>query len=205
MPGYAPLIGLALAGALVGCGSTSSGPGSTGSADLAIQRTHSAKVKIAVPATPSPTTASASTTSTSTGPATAGAPPASTTPRSLPTPKRHTGPRKLSVAEDASPIHTSGGRSPAQQLVEKWRGGAVAASDPNVAQVQRHLASLDRKCTEPEASIAGYVRAGIERYRTHGVLESPVEFSRALDSATPPGRSNCKGILRTLLAQVEQG
>jgi hypothetical protein len=71
--------------------------------------------------------------------------------------------------------------------------------------VQRHLSLLTRKCTESEAVIAGYIRSGIQKYRKYGVIESPVEFSRALDSAVPPGRSNCKGILRTLLAQVEQG
>jgi hypothetical protein len=64
---------------------------------------------------------------------------------------------------------------------------------------------LTHKCTEPETAIAGYVRSGIQKYRKYGVIESPVEFSRALDSAVPPGRSNCKIVLRTLLAQVEQG
>jgi hypothetical protein len=71
--------------------------------------------------------------------------------------------------------------------------------------VQRHLTSLTHKCTESEAVLAGYIRSGIQKYRRYGVIESPVEFSRALDSAVPPGPSNCKGILRTLLAQVEQG
>jgi hypothetical protein len=129
-----------------------------------------------------------------------------TAPRNLPTPKKHSGPRKISVSEASTPIEVANGRSAAQQLVEAWKGHAVASADHDVALVQRHLRSLDAKCTEPEAAIAGYVRHGIERYRKMRVVESPVEFSRALDSATPPGqRSNCKGILRTLLAQVEQG
>lgn len=197
----APLTGFALAAALAGCGSASAGSASRRAPDLTVQRTYSATVTVAVPASTASTPAAKTPAATTA----ASAPPARTTPQSLPAPKRRSGPRKVSVAEDTSPIGTSDGRSAARQLVEAWRGGRVPASDPDVAQVQRHLASLDGKCTEPEAAIAGYLRAGIDRYRTHGVLESPVEFARALDSAAPPGRSNCKEILRTLLAQVEQG
>jgi hypothetical protein len=90
-------------------------------------------------------------------------------------------------------------------LVETWKGRPVSAADPSTALVQRHLTSLGHKCTESEAVLAGYVRSGIQKYRKYGVIESPVEFSRALDSAVPVGRSTCEGILRTLLAQVEQG
>jgi len=204
------LIGLLLAAALAGCGSAASSP--DGSSDGAASSTSAGTTSATGAASASATVSSATVPSTagaSTGasPApTTTAPPASTTPQSLPEPKRRRGPRKLSVAEASRPIPSSGGRSAARQLVEAWRGGPVAAADPDVVSVQRHLSSLDRKCVEPAATVAGYVRTGLERYRAHGTLESPVEFARALDSATPAGRrSNCKGILRTLLAQVEQG
>jgi len=141
--------------------------------------------------------------------ATAAAPapptPTGTTPQNLPPSKKRKGPRKIGVAEATRPIEASGGLSAAQQLVEEWKHRAAPRSDPYVVLVQRRLSSLDAKCTQPEATIAGYVRFGIEKYRRAGVVESPVEFARALDSATPPGRSDCKAILRTLLAQVEQG
>jgi hypothetical protein len=131
--------------------------------------------------------------------------PTTTTPVNLPPSKKRRGPRSISVAEDSHAIGPSGGRSAAQQLVEAWKGHAVSGADPSAVLVQRHLTSLSHKCIEAEAVIAGYVRSGIQKYRRYGVIESPVEFSRALDSAVPPGRSSCKGILRTLLAQVEQG
>ena len=131
--------------------------------------------------------------------------PTTTAPVNLPPSRKRKGPRSISVAEASHPIVPSKGRSAAQQLVEAWKGRAVSPADPNAVLVQRHLSSLAHKCTESEAAIAGYIRSGIQRYRRYGVIESPVEFSRALDSAVPPGRSSCRGILRTLLAQVEQG
>lgn len=201
------LLTIVLASLLSGCGSASS--------------PHGAHAGIAVRSgSQSPSTApgpiSASTAASKTGspvPATATgasrprstAAPATTTPVNLQPSKKRKGPRSISVAEPSSPIEPKGGRSAAQQLVAAWKGRAVAAADPNAVLVQRHLTSLSHKCTEPEAAIAGYVRSGIQKYRKYGVIESPVEFSRALDSAVPPGRSNCKIILRTLLAQVEQG
>jgi hypothetical protein len=147
-------------------------------------------------------TTTGTSTSTSRTPATV---PTTTTPVNLPSSKKRKGPRSISVAEPSRAIEPSGGRTAARQLVEAWKGRAVLATDPNTALVQRHLTSLTHKCIEPEATIAGYVRSGIQKYRKYGVIESPVEFSRALDSAVPTGSSDCKIILRTLLAQVEQG
>jgi hypothetical protein len=154
------------------------------------------------PTTPAKTTSAESSTPATKAPAIV---PTTTAPVNLPPSKKRKGPRSISVAEASHAIEPSGGRSAAQQLVEAWKGRAISAADPNAVLVQRHLTSLDRKCTEPEAVLAGYVRSGIQKYRKYGVIESPVEFSRAFDSAVPPGRSRCKGILRTLLAQVEQG
>ncbi len=200
------LIGFALAAALAGCGSAApSPPGSSAGAGTSTPSSTAATAARAASTPPASATSPAGTSARTSSTPTATAPPTSTTPQSLPEPKRRKGPRRLSVAETSRPIEVSGGRSAAQQLVEAWRGGPVAAGDRDVVLVQRHLSSLDGKCVEPAAAIAGFVRAGIERYRAHGVRESPVEFARALDSATPAGRSNCKGILRTLLAQVEQG
>jgi hypothetical protein len=208
------LLLIALAPVLAGCGSASrpeasrSAPSgaTTASSEPRVTAPTAASAPPSAPATTTPPAPSTTTTGAgspaATSPATA---PTTTTPVNLPPSKKRKGPRRISVAEASHAIEPSGGRSAAQQLVEAWKGRAVSAADPNAVLVQRHLTSLTHKCTESGAVIAGYVRSGIQKYRRYGVIESPVEFSRALDSAVPPGRSNCKGILRTLLAQVEQG
>jgi hypothetical protein len=208
------LLLIVVAPVVAGCGSTrTETPASaqsnaiTSSAGPTATTVTTVKAATTPPSTPTSSTQPKSTktgagTPAATTPATV---PTTTTPVNLPPAKKRKGPRSISVAEASHPITPSGGRSAAQQLVEAWKGRAISAADPNAVLVQRHLTSLTHKCTESGAVIAGYIRSGIQKYRRYGVIESPVEFSRALDSAVPPGRSNCKGILRTLLAQVEQG
>jgi hypothetical protein len=208
-----PLL-IVLALALAGCGSTGrSEPPASDQGHATTAATTPSTAAVAVPKAASApqsapmtsTRAVPGTTTTGTSTQTPATVPTTTSPVNLPPGKKRKGPREISVAEASHAIESSGGRSAAQQLVEAWKGRAVSAGDPNAVLVQRHLTSLTHKCTESAAVIAGYVRSGIQKYRKYGVIESPVEFSRALDSAVPPGRSNCKGILRTLLAQVEQG
>jgi hypothetical protein len=97
--------------------------------------------------------------------------------------------------------------SEAQRLIESWKQETVAASDPEVRTLQRHLTSLTHKCSQSEAVLAGYIAGAIRTLKGKGFKESPVELARALDTAAPGKKvmANCHSVLKILLAEVESG
>jgi hypothetical protein len=198
------LAALTAAAAISGCG--------------AAQRSETTKAETASPTARTPTTSPLTATPPTSTLAPASTSAAATQPAApeLPAPKPPK-PRYDPAAKEAHETAASkaaeklpGSRasaSAAQRLIESWKRQPVAASDPQVRTLQRHLTSLTHKCSQSEATLAGYIAGAIRTLKGKGFKESPVELARALDTAAP-GKdvmANCRSVLKILLAEVESG
>jgi hypothetical protein len=110
-------------------------------------------------------------------------------------------------AKESQPKTSGSGPSFAQKIVEAWKQKSVSRADLDVRSIQLHLTSLTPKCSQNEATLAGYVKNGVEILKKAGINKSPVELARALDAAAPPKKvvQDCKSVLAGLLVQLEKG
>jgi hypothetical protein len=100
--------------------------------------------------------------------------------------------------------HTSHGSS-AKKLMEAWRGAPVPSEDPNVAGLQRHLASLRHRCRQTEAAIARKIETARKILGRTGRHESPLALAAAMDTLaySKTGVSDCSSLLGSLIVLLE--
>jgi hypothetical protein len=97
--------------------------------------------------------------------------------------------------------------SDANRLVDIWKGAHVASPNADIRAVQAHLVSLTHDCGESERALASSVAAALKLLAEHGIDESPVALTAALDTAAkqrqPP--ATCSDVLVALLIRLESG
>jgi hypothetical protein len=104
---------------------------------------------------------------------------------------------------------TSGGGGPSSSSgVSNATKLADLGGDPNSsAAIQKHLSSLDAKCTENETALAGFINFAYDDLRKHSVGESMAAVAAHIDKSVPPGaaRINCQRVVAAFLVLTEPG
>jgi hypothetical protein len=97
--------------------------------------------------------------------------------------------------------------SNANRLVDIGRGAHVSPPNADIRAVQAHLDSLARRCGESEGAVTASVAAALKLLIEHGIRESAVALTAALDAASSLKRqtSSCSDVLVALLVQLESG
>lgn len=73
-------------------------------------------------------------------------------------------------------------------------------------EIQAHLSSLDSKCTEDEAAIAGSIDFAYKDLRKYDVGEPMTAVAANIDKSVPPlGRVSCQGVVAAFLVLTEPG